>query len=349
MVTVHHPTVFKPPDGTTDSKAFGFKQQKVISEALENTEKYQEEGKDHPKFPHPAQIPHSTPTSLQPISENGRHPTPGTEGLGDNLACRITGARASLANPGLRSPGRPGPRAFTPASALPGPAPSLPGRGLSLGPLQVLGSQIEKVSPAGPVLSGSPPTHPVGLDSVCVLCQLGHWRAAASSASLGSSGGSARALCRPHPELPLWPLDSGRTSRPGTAPLLPVGTLLHRLTSDPQTVRWLCSHSDPASDHLAKVHSSVSERLGVALRGLPSPHRSRHSPPHHCHPLPWGSHLSRTQHSSAQLGSLTLVLPAVNRTSLLPQTPGPSLAAHTLQPAPSPPPAICRGPAPGSV
>ena len=176
MVTVHHPTVFKPPDGTTDSKAFGFKQQKVILEALENTEKYQEEGKDHPKFPHPAQIPHSTPTSLQPISENGHHPTPRTEGLGDNLPCRITGARAAPANPGLRLPGRPGPRAFTPASALPGPAPSLPGRGAQPGPSA--GPRVsdrEGLSPGGPVLSGSPPPHPVGLDSVCVPVSSASW------------------------------------------------------------------------------------------------------------------------------------------------------------------------------
>ncbi|XP_057581259.1 basic proline-rich protein-like [Hippopotamus amphibius kiboko] len=102
---------------------------------------------------------------------------------------------------------------------------------------------------------------------------VGPWRAAAPSAS-GSSGGSARALCRQHPGLP--PRQAPSTSPPGGGGLAPPPHF------DPRTVRCLCSRSDPESDRLAEVRSSVSARLRVALGGLPAPHHSRHFPPHHC-------------------------------------------------------------------
>ncbi|CAN0518450.1 unnamed protein product [Rangifer tarandus platyrhynchus] len=78
-------------------------------------------------------------------------------------------------------------------------------------------------------------------------------------------------------------------------------------------------HFEPANPKMAlltlRPSSSVSERLGLALGDLPRPLRSRHFLPHHSHRPPWGSLLSRTQQSTAQLGPVNLVLSTVRQPS----------------------------------
>lgn len=143
----------------------GLKQQKVTSEAPENTEKHQEESKDHPKFPTQKQALQRFPTQFytpafqpfsQPQSTNATsHPR--VKGPGDSLTNRSKDAPAALAIWGLQSPGRPGPRAFAPARPSPASAPSLPqalGTTWALCSLRVPGE--DDLPPGGPVLSEVP-------------------------------------------------------------------------------------------------------------------------------------------------------------------------------------------------